>query len=241
MAGVGLIILRTSHVDVATIFTTHATLLGRYLCAGDVDFYNYLDKFELDKEAGERGIYHRYCMEKAAAHCSHVFTTVSHITGIESEHLIGRKPDCITPNGLNVTRYSALHEFQNLHAQSKEKIHEFVKGHFHGHFDFDLDKTLYFFSAGRYEFKNKGVDMLIESLARLNYCMQQSKTETTVVVFLIFPCKTNNFNVESLKGQAVAKQMKDTVDLVQKNVGKIILEQILRFEELGLKNSITQP
>ncbi|XP_067927802.1 glycogen [starch] synthase-like [Watersipora subatra] len=230
MSGVGLIMLRTTHVDVATLFTTHATLLGRFLCAGDVDFYNYLEKFELDKEAGDRGIYHRYCMERAAAHCTHIFTTVSNITAIESKYLIGRTPDSITPNGLNVTRYSALHEFQNLHAQSKERIHEFVKGHFHGHFDFDLDNTLYFFSAGRYEFKNKGVDMFIESLARLNYYMQQAKVNTTVVVFLIFPCKTNNFNVESLRGQAIAKQMRDTVEKVQKNAGKVILEHVLRGE-----------
>lgn len=44
LAGVGLIFLRTRKTDVSTIFTTHATLLGRYLCAGDVDFYNNLDK-----------------------------------------------------------------------------------------------------------------------------------------------------------------------------------------------------
>jgi glycogen(starch) synthase len=53
-----------------------------------------------------------------------------------------------------------------LHAQSKEKIHEFIRGHFYGHSDFDLDNTLYFFTAGRYEYRNKGVDMFIESLAR---------------------------------------------------------------------------
>ena len=45
--------------------------------------------------------------------------------------------------------HSAMHEFQNLHAKAKEKIHEFVRGHFYGHYDFDLDKTLYFFIAGR--------------------------------------------------------------------------------------------
>lgn len=43
-----------------------------------------------------------------------------------------------------------MHEFQNLHAKAKEKIHDFVRGHFYGHYDFDLDKTLYFFIAGRY-------------------------------------------------------------------------------------------
>ena len=48
----------------------------RHLCAGDVDFYNNLDKFDCDAEAGKRGIYHRYCIERASAHLAHVFTTV---------------------------------------------------------------------------------------------------------------------------------------------------------------------
>ena len=102
----------------------------------------------------------------------------------------------ITPNGLNVQKYVALHEFQNLHAKAKERICEFVRGHFYGsvrppflsilhqpmthlviaiccrHFDFSLDKTLFFFTAGRYEFSNKGGDMFIESLARLNHMLQ---------------------------------------------------------------------
>lgn len=59
-----------------------------------------------------------------------------------------------------------MHEFQNLHALSKEKINDFVRGHFYGHYDFDLDNTIYIFTAGRYEYRNKGVDMFVESLAR---------------------------------------------------------------------------
>jgi glycogen(starch) synthase len=89
----------------ATIFTTHATLLGRYLCAGNVDFYNNLHKFDVDKEAGDRGIYHRYCIERAAAHSAHIFTTVSHITAYEAEHLLKRRPDGILPNGINVVKF----------------------------------------------------------------------------------------------------------------------------------------
>lgn len=125
------------------MFTTHATLLGRYLCAGSVDFYNNLQYFDVDHEAGKRGIYHRYCIERASAHCSDVFTTVSDITAYEAEHLLKRKPDGIVPNGLNVVKFQAMHEFQNLHATAKAKIHEFVRGHFYGHYDFDLDNTLY--------------------------------------------------------------------------------------------------
>ncbi|XP_026517253.1 glycogen [starch] synthase, muscle-like, partial [Terrapene carolina triunguis] len=102
----------------------------------------------------------------------HVFTTVSQITAVEAEHLLKRKPDMVTPNGLNVKKFSAMHEFQNLHAQSKAHIQEFVRGHFYGHLDFNLDKTLFFFIAGRYEFSNKGADIFLEALARLNYLLR---------------------------------------------------------------------
>ncbi|KAG7243683.1 hypothetical protein INR49_011240 [Caranx melampygus] len=174
LAGLGLVLCRHRQLPVATIFTTHATLLGRYLCAGNVDFYNNLSEFNVDKEAGDRQIYHRYCLERAAAHCTHVFTTVSQITAIEAEYLLKRKPDIVTPNGLNVKKFSAMHEFQNLHAQSKNRIQEFIRGHFYGHLDFNLDKCLFLFIAGRYEFSNKGADVFLEALARLNYLLRVS-------------------------------------------------------------------
>ncbi|XP_022647494.1 glycogen [starch] synthase, muscle-like isoform X1 [Varroa destructor] len=263
MTGIGLQQCRIKHLDVATVFTTHATLLGRYLCAGNVDFYNHLADFDLDREAGDRGIYHRYCIERAATHTAHIFTTVSEITALEAQFLLRRKAEVITPNGLNVKRwgvkkrlmwldvdqatlkkssgyssqpcnlgylrlrYEAHHDFQNKHAMAKEKIHNFVRGHFHGHYDFDLDKTLYFFIAGRYEFSNKGADLFIESLARLNHRMKATNCEHTVVVFFIFPAKTHNFNVESLRGQAVAKQLKETCDQIQRRIGDRLYETAL--------------
>ncbi|XP_044523076.1 glycogen [starch] synthase, muscle isoform X2 [Gracilinanus agilis] len=227
LAGVGLCLCRARKLPVATIFTTHATLLGRYLCAGAVDFYNNLENFNVDKEAGERQIYHRYCMERAAAHCAHVFTTVSQITAIEAQHLLKRKPDIVTPNGLNVKKFSAMHEFQNLHAQSKARIQEFVRGHFYGHLDFNLDKTLYFFIAGRYEFSNKGADVFLEALARLNYLLRVNGSEQTVVAFFIMPARTNNFNVETLKGQAVRKQLWDTANTVKEKFGRKLYESLL--------------
>ena len=142
-AGLAIPLCRKRHIDVTTVFTTHATLLGRYLCAGSVDFHNNLQYFDVDHEAGKRGIYHRYCIERSSAHCADVFTTVSHITAYESEHLLKRKPDGVLPNGLNVVKFQAMHEFQNIHARSKAKINEFIRGHFYGHYDFDLDNTLY--------------------------------------------------------------------------------------------------
>ncbi|XP_058715754.1 glycogen [starch] synthase, muscle isoform X2 [Poecile atricapillus] len=187
----------------------------------------FLGEFDVDKEAGERQIYHRYCLERAAAHCAHVLTTVSHVTAAEAEHLLKRKPDLVTPNGLNVRKFSAMHEFQNLHAQSKARVQEFVRGHFYGHLDFDLDKTLFFFIAGRYEFSNKGADIFLEALARLNYLLRVNGSEVTVVAFFIMPARTNNFNVESLKGQAVRKQLWDTANAVKEKFGKKLYESLL--------------
>lgn len=227
-AGPGLILARSRKIPMATVFTTHATLLGRYLCAGNVDFYNNLDKFDIDKEAGDRQIYHRYCLERAAVHCAHVFTTVSQITAVEAKHMLHRKPDVVTPNGLNVKKFSAMHEFQNLHSTNKARIQEFVRGHFYGHLDFNLDKTLFFFIAGRYEFSNKGADIFLESLSRLNYLLRVHRNDMTVVVFLIMPAKTNNFNVESLKGQAVRKQLWDTAHTVKEKFGKKMYDALLK-------------
>ncbi|XP_054480770.1 glycogen [starch] synthase, liver [Anoplopoma fimbria] len=227
-AGPGVIFSRSRKIPMATVFTTHATLLGRYLCAGNADFYNNLDKFNIDKEAGERHIYHRYCLERAAVHCAHVFTTVSQITAVEASHMLHRKPDLVTPNGLNVKKFSAVHEFQNLHSTSKARIQEFVRGHFYGHLDFNLEKTLFFFIAGRYEFSNKGADIFLESLSRLNYLLRVHRNDMTVVVFFIMPAKTNNFNVESLKGQAVRKQLWDTAHNVKEKFGKKLYDALLK-------------
>lgn len=99
---------------------------------------------------------------------------------------------------------------------------------FRRHFNFDLDKTLYFFTAGRYEFGNKGADIFIEALARLNHYLKSIHSDITVVAFMIFPAKTNNFNVESLRGHAVTKSLRDTINEIQQKIGKRMYEVCLR-------------
>ncbi|ODV89155.1 glycosyltransferase family 3 protein [Tortispora caseinolytica NRRL Y-17796] len=233
LAGIAIPLCAKRNLDITTIFTTHATLLGRYLCAGSVDFYNNLQHFDVDYEAGRRGIYHRYCIERAAAHSADVFTTVSHITAYESEHLLKRKPDGVVPNGLNVVKFSAVHEFQNLHAIQKQKIHEFVRGHFYGHYDFNLDNTLYFFTAGRYEYRNKGVDLFIESLARLNHRLKTTDSKMTVVAFIIMPAANHSYTMETLRGQAVTRALENTVKEIQDSMGRRLFEHCARYTQHG--------
>lgn len=124
-----------------------------------------------------------------------------------------------------------MHEFQNLHVHSREKINDFVRGHFYGHNDFDLENTLYFFTAGRYEYRNKGVDMFIESLARLNHRLKTSGSKMTIVAFIIMPAQTHSLTVEALKGQAVIKALRDSVKVIEEGIGKRLFERALRWHE----------
>lgn len=105
--------------------------------------------------------------------------------------------------------------------------HSFVCLNIFSHFDFDLDKTIYLFIAGRYEFSNKGADVFIESLARLNYELQTKLPDTTVVAFLIFPAPNNSFNVDSLRGHAVTKTLRDTLNTIQQEIGKRMYDTCL--------------
>jgi glycogen(starch) synthase len=85
------------------------------------------------------------------------------------------------------------------------------------------------FTAGRYEYRNKGVDMFIESLARLNYRLQKSGSTVTVVAFIIMPATTHSYTIEALKGQAVTKQLRDTVTEIQNRIGARLFDHAARF------------
>lgn len=209
MGGVAVPRLAHLQVPVCTIFTTHATLLGRYLAGDNPYFYQHLPFLNGDAEADKYRILPRHLIEKAAAHASTVFTTVSEVTAVEAEQLLQRRPDAILPNGLNTKRFAALHEFQNLHREYKERIHEFVEGHFFPSYSFDLDRTLYVFTSGRYEYRNKGLDLFIEVLFRLNQRLKNIPDPPTVVGFIITRAPTRNINVDVLRGQAMFDELKD--------------------------------
>jgi len=185
MVAPALIDIRTDNVPISTVFTTHATMLGRYIAGNEPDFYEKLRYYNWEYEAQHYGVEAQAKIERFAAQKCHVLTTVSDVTAKECEVFFGRTCDLILPNGLNVTRFAATHEFQNLHLKYKEKIHQFVMGHFFQSYSWDLDNTLYFFTSGRYEFRNKGYDLTLEALKRLNFKIVQAGLDTTIVMFII--------------------------------------------------------
>jgi len=221
----GIAVPRIAHLKlpVATIFTTHATLLGRYLANGNPEFYNHLPFLNGDEEAGKFNIYPRFAIERAAAHACTVFTTVSEVTAYEAEKLLGRRPDVILPNGLNKGKFAALHEFQNLHREYKERIHQFVMGHFFPSYSFDLENTLYFFTSGRYEYRNKGMDLFIEAMHRLNERIKHMPAmlpRPTIVGFVITRAPTRNINVDVLRNQSMFNELRNTCMEIQQQMGR---------------------
>ncbi|MBO3270688.1 glycosyltransferase [Hymenobacter defluvii] len=220
MTGVAIPDLRRDQVPVHIVFTTHATLLGRYLAMNDPNFYEHLMQVDWLAEARHFNIETAVSIERAAAHGSHVFTTVSELTVRECIYLLDRFPDAVLPNGLNIERFVALHEFQNLHKQYKDKINEFVMAHFFQSYSFDLDNTLYLFTSGRYEYHNKGFDLTLEALARLNYRLQQSGLEGNVVMFFITKRPFTSINPLVLQNRAILDEVRETCEAIQEQVGE---------------------
>jgi len=219
MASSGLPDLRREDVRIATVFTTHATMLGRYIASNERDFYQKLPFFDWKHEARYYNIEAQATIERLAYLSAHVSTTVSDVTARECEVFLGKYPDLVLPNGLNIQRFAAVHEFQNLHMKYKENIHDFIMGHFFQSYSFNLDKTLYFFTSGRYEYVNKGYDITLEALARLNWKMVQAKMDMTVVMFIVTKQPYHSINPDVLQSRAVLGEIQDTCEAIEKQIG----------------------
>ena len=229
MAGLPIIDMKREQMPVKTVFTTHATQLGRHLAINSPLFYAHLPFFKWEDEAKRFGIETETRIEFACAQKADVLSTVSEVTARECKHLLKRKPDVVLPNGLNIERFEALHEFQNQHVMYKEEIHRFIMAHFFQSFPFDLNKTIYFFTSGRYEFRNKGFDLTIEALYRLNHRLIKEKSDMTVVMFFVTKRDYHNIHPEVLQSKAMMQELFQTTEAIQQQVGKhLFFESTIR-------------
>jgi glycogen(starch) synthase len=220
MAGLPILSIRKHNLSIRTVFTTHATMLGRFLAMNDTNFYDKLSTYNWQQQAVHFGILPMVEIERACAANTDTFTTVSDVTGKECEYLLGKKPDHLLPNGLNIKRFAAYHEVQVQHQQQKDAIHHFVMGHFFNSYSFDLDKTLYFFTSGRYEYHNKGYDLTLEALYKLNKLMKQADIDITVVMFMITKKPAWSINPEVLQSRAVMEELRHNTKAIERQLGE---------------------
>lgn len=211
MGGLAIPLIKREGQPIATVFTTHATLLGRYLASSESPPDD-IQGIDSTAEADRFGIRARHDYERLATRDCDVMTTISPLTGQECEHLLDRKPDAILPNGLDIGRLSVGHEFQTLHAVFKEKIHHFTMGHFFPTRPIDLDRTLYFFTSGRYEPRNKGFDLFIRANARLNQLLKETNNPSTVVSFIVTRRDVRSIDPVVLQNRAVLDELEDVCE-----------------------------
>lgn len=229
MAGLPILDIKKENMKVKTVFTTHATQLGRHLAINSPLFYAHLPFFRWEEEAKKFGIETEARIEFGCSQKADVLTTVSDVTARECKHLLKRKPDVVLPNGLNIERFEALHEFQNQHVMYKEAIHRFVMAHFFQSYSFDLSKTLYFFTSGRFEFRNKGFDITIEALQRLNQRLKKEKSDMTIIMFFVTRREYRNIRPEVLQSKAMMQEISETTAAIQQQIGKrLFYESVMR-------------
>jgi glycogen(starch) synthase len=233
LSGAGLLYARKHCHKIGTVFTTHATVLGRSLANADAPLYELLGKTLLEEEAKKHGVQAKHSMEKAAANACHVFTTVSEITGMEAEHLLGRKPDVLLPNGLDLGKFPVFEEILIKHRVQRDQIREFCLAYFFPYYHFDIENTIFYFLASRYEFRAKGIDHFIKALGMLNKRLKEEKSTRTIVAFLWVPTGIRNIRQELIENKTYFRDIKDSLDESKADIEKNLLYSLLEEKSVS--------
>ena len=166
--GMGLLYLRLIMPDAASLFTTHATSIGRSICGNNKPLYDYFDGYNGDQMAGELNMEAKHSLEKTAAKNADCFTAVSELTAREAEKLLEVRPQAVTPNGFEPGFVPGDRKYNTLRKEGRKrllKIAEVLKGRKFS------DNTLIIATSGRNEYRNKGLDLYLDSLTELQKLM----------------------------------------------------------------------
>ncbi len=164
MTGLGALYLQKHIPEIATIFTTHATSIGRSIAGNNKPLYDYLFAYNGDQMAGELNMQSKHSIEKQTAHHVDCFTTVSEITNKECKELLDKSADVILMNGFEDDFVPTGAVYTRKRNKARKMMLNLANCLLGTHMD---DDTLIIATSGRYEFKNKGIDVYLEALNRL--------------------------------------------------------------------------
>lgn len=179
--GMGALYIKKNVPKIATVFTTHATSIGRSIAGNNLPLYNHLKGYNGDQMARELNMVSKHSVEKKAAQNVDCFTTVSDITAQECAQFLERHPDVVTPNGFEkgfIPKGAAHTAMRKKARQTLLRVSEAVLG-------YSIHKDALFISiSGRYEYKNKGIDVFIDAMNMLRKIPQLSKD---IIAFIMVP------------------------------------------------------
>ena len=181
MCGLGALYINNKLPQIGTIFTTHATSIGRSIAGNMKPLYDYLFAYNGDQMAGELNMQSKHSIEKQTAHHVDCFTTVSDITAKECVELLDKPVDVVLPNGFDNSFVPSAQKFAAKRKAARKKMLDIANALLGENLD---DDTLLISTSGRYEFRNKGIDVFVEAMNRL---LRDRDLKKKVVAFIEVP------------------------------------------------------
>lgn len=181
MTGLGLLYIQKHVPAIATIFTTHATSIGRSIAGNNKPLYDYLAGYNGNQMAAELNMQSKHSIERQTAHHVDCFTTVSDITARECAQLLEKPVDVVLPNGFENNFIPKGKRFNMKRQEARKRLLAVAYALLGEDFG---DDTMLVATSGRYEFRNKGIDVYIDAINRLRY---DNRLQRPVVAFIDVP------------------------------------------------------
>ncbi len=181
MCGLGALYINKNLPQIGTIFTTHATSIGRSIAGNQKPLYDYLFAYNGDQMAGELNMQSKHSIEKQTAMFVDCFTTVSDITANECKELLDKPVDVVLPNGFDNNFVPKTTVFPRKRRAARRRLLEVANALLGEQLD---DDTLIVSTSGRYEFRNKGIDVFVEAMNRL---LRDRDLKKKVLAFIEVP------------------------------------------------------
>ena len=179
MTGLGALYLQKHVPSIATIFTTHATTIGRSIAGNGKPLYDYLFAYNGNQMAEELNVQSKHSIERQTAHFVDCFTTVSDVTARECTELLDKTPDVVLPNGFEMDFVPKAQKYTAARRKARGRIFEVAEALMGTTFS---DDTLIVSTSGRYEWKNKGIDVYLEGIARLAQSLEATERPVLALV-----------------------------------------------------------
>ncbi len=190
MTGSGILYLKERVPQIATVFTTHATVMGRSIAGNNLPLYSELDKLDTDVLAKQFNVQAKQSIEKIAAHEADAFTTVSELTNNECRKFLGKPVDIVTPNGFEKDMLPDEKTWLSRRIKGRKRLKSVVQAIINQPIP---ENALFVNISGRYEFKNKGIDLFIEALNQIE------SPQKTIVAFILVPAGHAGSRLEILE------------------------------------------
>lgn len=207
--GMGLLYLQLNAPKMATVFTTHATSIGRSICGNGKPLYQYFHNYNGDQMASELNMQSKHSLEKAAAHASDCFTTVSDVTADECQQLLEIRPQVITPNGFDASFVPSEEVREKQRNVGRSKLFNIASYLTGKHLP---DDTFIIATSGRNEFRNKGIDLFLDTINTLRN--DSDRLKKPVLALVLVPAWVKEPSGELLTDLLFNGDIKPEVDFV---------------------------